>query len=208
MLVGVWETLYFYTQIQFQTKPLKRKKMIVRIFIGIALVAMGLLKLGDMWNICNADCLWQQPWTTYVAPAVLILYGFHLVFHREHRHDQFLQRPVPSSEEGKRIVCKTKFGGDEYIYHGETFHGANLEVFCGGIRLDLREAVITEDEEIDIHNSCGGVEIIVPQTVNIVVQSRSFMGGVDNQAQAATTSPAPMLHIIASNFCSGVEIRN
>lgn len=183
--------------------------MIIRVFIGIALVTMGLLQLGGMFDIVNADWLWQQPWTAYVAPAAMILFGIDLIFRRrEHRHEQFLQRPVPSSEEGKRIVCRTRFGGDEYVYHGETFHGASLEVFCGGIRLDLRDAVITEDEEIDIHNSFGGVEIFVPQTVNVVVQSRSIMGGVENSATGTTTPSAPTLHIIASNFCSGVEIKN
>ena len=183
--------------------------MITRVLIGIALVAMGLLKLGDMCNIIDADWLWQQPWTAYVAPAAMILFGFDLLFRRrEHQHENFLQRPVPSSEEGKRIVCKTRFGGDEYVYHGETFHGASLEVFCGGIRLNLRDAVITEDEEIDIHNSCGGVEIFVPQTVNVVVQSRSFLGGVENSASTVATPSVPTIHIIASNFCSGVEIRN
>ncbi len=183
--------------------------MVTRFLLGIILVAMGLLKLGDMFDLVDADWLWQQPWTAYVAPAALILFGFDLIFRRrEHRHEQFLQRPVPSSEEGKRIVCRTKFGGDEYVYHGETFHGASLEVFCGGIRLDLREATITEDEEIDIHNSCGGIEIIVPRTVNVAVQSRSFLGGVENNANSTTLHSAPTIHIVASNFCSGVEIRN
>ncbi len=183
--------------------------MVTRFLLGIILVVMGLLKLGDMFDLVDADWLWQQPWTAYVAPAALILFGFDLIFRRrEHRHEQFLQRPVPSSEEGKRIVCRTKFGGDEYVYHGETFHGASLEVFCGGIRLDLREATITEDEEIDIHNSCGGIEIIVPRTVNVAVQSRSFLGGVENNANSTTLHSAPTIHIVASNFCSGVEIRN
>lgn len=183
--------------------------MVTRFLLGIILVAMGLLKLGDMFNLVDVDWLWQQPWTAYVAPAAMILFGFDLIFRRrEHRHEQFLQRPVPSSEEGKRIVCRTKFGGDEYVYHGETFHGASLEVFCGGIRLDLREATITEDEEIDIHNSCGGIEIIVPRTVNVAVQSRSFLGGVENNANSTTLHSAPTIHIVASNFCSGVEIKN
>ena len=37
------------------------------------------------------------------------------------------------------------------MYHGETFHGARLDAFCGGIRMDLREAVITEDEESELN---------------------------------------------------------
>lgn len=182
--------------------------MITRIIIGLVLVAMGLLKFGNMLNIVNADWLWQQPWTAYVAPGAMILFGFDLIFRRRvHRHDNLLQRPVPSSDEGKRIVVNTRYGGDEYVYRGENFHGASLDVFCGAIRLDLRDAVINEDEEIDIHNTCGGIEIIVPRTVNVVVKSRSFIGAVENRT--ATTSPsAPTLHVVASNFCAGVEIKN
>ena len=63
--------------------------------------------------------------------------------------------------------------------HGEAFHGARLDAFCGGIRLDLREAVITEDEEIDIRTFCGGIELFVPTMVNVKVKSQSFLGGVD-----------------------------
>ena len=65
------------------------------------------------------------------------------------------------------------------IYRGEPFHGARLDAFFGGIRMDLRNAAITEDEEIEIHTFFGGIELFVPQTVNVVVKSRSFIGGVD-----------------------------
>ena len=38
---------------------------------------------------------------------------------------------------------------------------------------------ITEDEEIEIHTFFGGIELFVPQTVNVLVKSRSIIGGVD-----------------------------
>jgi len=40
--------------------------------------------------------------------------------------------------------------------------------------MDLREAVITEDEEIDIP-FMGGIELLVPVDVNVIVKSRSFI---------------------------------
>ena len=79
---------------------------------------------------------------------------------------------------------------------------------CGGIRLDLREAAITEDEEIDIHTFCGGIELFVPTTVNVEVKSRSFIGGVGNHATHTANPKAPTIHIIASNFLGGVDIKN
>ena len=106
------------------------------------------------------------------------------------------------------LIYIVHYGGDEYVYRGEVFHGARLDAFCGGIRMDLRNATITEDEEIEIHTFCGGVELIVPQTVNVEVKSRSFIGGVGNHATHIIGKDGPCLHVIADNFLGGVDIKN
>ena len=129
----------------------------------------------------------------------MLYVGVNLIIDSYRRDpDQWLQRSLPIGEDGKRICCSVHYGGDEYVYRGETFHGARLNAFCGGIRMDMREAVITEDEEIDIHTFCGGIEIFVPTTI----------GGVGNHAMHTADPKAPTLHIVASNFLGGVDIKN
>jgi predicted membrane protein len=183
--------------------------MKLRTVIGIVLIVAGTWKLANLWGIIENDWLWRQPWTVYIAPALLLYIGASTIvdsFRRD--HDQWLQRPIPLNEDGKRISCSVHYGGDEYVYHGEHFRGARLDAFCGGIRLDLREATITEDEEIDIHTFCGGIELLVPNTVNVEVKSRSFIGGVGNHTDHTSQNNAPCLHIIADNFIGGVSIKN
>ncbi len=191
--------------------------MKARTIIGILLIVAGAWKLANLWGIIENDWLWRQPWTAYIAPAALIYLGAMAIVNSYRRDpDQWLQRPLPIGEDGKRICCSVRYGGDEYIYRGEPFHGARLDAFCGGIRMDLREATITEDEEIEIHTFCGGVELIVPQTVNVVVKSRSFIGGVGNKTGFIgngkmiidNNGTVPRLHIVADNFMGGVEIKN
>jgi hypothetical protein len=183
--------------------------MKTRTIIGILLIVAGAWKLANLWGIIENDWLWCQPWTVYVALAALIYLGAMLIVNSYRRDpDQWLQRPLPIGEDGKRICCSVHYGGDEYIYRGEVFHGARLDAFCGGIRMDLRNAVITEDEEIEIHTFCGGIELFVPQTVNVVVKSRSFIGGVGNHATRTVGQEGPSLHIIAYNFLGGVDIKN
>lgn len=178
-----------------------------RTIIGIILVLGALLKLASMWSIVNLDWLWTHPWMEYLGPLIVFCVGIELIIYSYRRNpEQWLRRPVPPAEDGKRINCAVRFGGDEYIYHGETFHGARLDVFCGGLRLDLREAVITEDEEIDIRTFLGGVELLVPPTVNVQVKSHSFIGGVSNKTAGRILTGAPCLHIIASNFAGGVSV--
>ena len=180
-----------------------------RTFIGIVFVVIALLKLANIWNIIQLDWLWEQPWTEYFVPAILLYIGIELIIYSFRRNpEQWLQRPVPFGEEGKRICCSVHYGGDEYIYRGEIFHGARLDAFCGGIRLDLREATFIEDEEIDIHTFLGGIELYIPSSVNVVVKSRSFFGGVGNETIRRVIPDAPCIHITASNFFGGVSIKN
>ena len=184
-------------------------EMTRRTIIGIIFVVAALLKLFSMWGIIHFDWLWQHPWPEYFGVAILLYIGTELIiFGFSHNNSQWLQRPIPLNEYGKRICCAVRFGGDEYIYHGETFKGARLDAFCGGIRLDLREAVFNEDEEIDIHTFMGGIVLVLPTTINVVVKSRSFIGGVGNEMPSNIIPHAPTLHIIASNFFGGVNIKN
>ena len=183
-----------------------------RTVIGIIFIVAALLKLATLWGILHwrwFETMSEGRWAMYFSIFILLYVGVHLVIDSYRSNpDQWLQRPIPPAEEGKRICCSVHYGGDEYIYKGEPFHGARLDAFCGGIRLDLREAVITEDEEIDIHTFCGGIELFVPAHVNIEVKSRSFIGGVGNHAIHTADKKAPTIHIVASNFLGGVDIKN
>ena len=105
--------------------------MKVRTIIGILLIVAGAWRLANMWGIIENDWLWRQPWTSYVAPAALLYLGAMVIVNSYRRDpDQWLQRPLPIGEDGKRICCSVHYGGDEYIYRGEPFHGARLDAFC------------------------------------------------------------------------------
>ncbi len=180
-----------------------------RTIIGIFFIVVALLKLADLWGIWYIDWLWKHPWPTYFAVFLLLYIGVELIISSYHRYpDQWLLRPLPIGEDGKRICCSVRYGGDKYVYHGESFHGARLNAFCGGIHLDLREAKITEDEEIDARTYLGGIELIVPKEVNVVVKKRNFIGGVSNETYHNVKPNTPCIHIVTSNFLGGVSIKN
>ena len=180
-----------------------------RTIVGILLIVAGAWKLANMWGVIENDWLWSQAWTVYIGPIAIIYLGMLMILTSYRRNrEQWLRRPLPIGEDGKRICCNVHYGGDEYVYHGEVFHGASLDVFCGGIRMDLREATITEDEEIDIHTFFGGVELIVPTDVNIIVKSRSIIGGVGDETKNRNQEGVHRLYITASNMMGGVSIKN
>ncbi|MCR5312994.1 MAG: cell wall-active antibiotics response protein [Bacteroidaceae bacterium] len=180
-----------------------------RSIIGVVLLVWGGLKLASLLKIVDLEWLWQQAWIDYILVCFLIYEGIAFIV-RGFIHDkgQWLRRSLPFGEDGKRLCCMTSFGGDEYVFRGETFHGARLDAFCGGIRFDLRNAVINEDEEIDIRTCIGGIELRVPSSVNVLVKSRSLFGEVGDETCKNVNKNAPCLHVVASNIIGGVSIVN
>lgn len=178
-----------------------------RTIIGIIFIVAALLRLADMWGIVQLN--WDHSWTEYFGPVLLLYVGIEmLIYSLSHNPSQWLQRPLPKGEDGKRMCCSVRFGADEYVYHGEPFRGARLDALCGGLRLDMRQALISEDEEIDIHTFLGGVEILVPANVNVIVNSHDFLGGVSDETVKSPDSVSRTIHITASNFLGGVSIKH
>ena len=178
-----------------------------RTIIGIIFIVAALLRLADMWGIVQLN--WDHSWTEYFGPVLLLYVGIEmLIYSLSHNPSQWLQRPLPKGEEGKRICCSVRFGADEYVYHGEPFRGARLDALCGGLRLDMRQALISEDEEIDIHTFLGGVELLVPANVNVIVNSHDFLGSVSDGTVKSPDSASRTIHITASNFMGGVSIKH
>lgn len=174
--------------------------------IGITFIVAALLRLADMWGIVHLN--WEQCWTEYFGPVLLLYVGLELLIYSfRHNRSQWLQRQLPLGEDGKRVCCAVRLGADEYAYKGETFHGARLDACCGGLRMDLRQAVITQDEAVDVHTFLGGVELLVPEGINVNVTSHSFIGGVGNEIPNREIPGAPCLHIVASNFLGGVNVK-
>lgn len=184
----------------------------LKIVVGIIMVVGFSLKLVVMLGLVHLSWLENESSDSiglYLALFIILYLGCWLIIDGfKNDRDQWLQRPLPLNEDGKRILCQVSFGGDEYIYRGETFHGARLEATFGGIRLDLRNAVINEDEEIDIRTCFGGVELYVPTNINIDIKSRSLFGGVGNEGMKCSDPKAPCLHIVASNILGGTAIKN
>jgi len=188
------------------------KYTIAKIIIGLLFVIASLLKIATMMNLIHLswfERIPDNPLGAYFTPILILLIGIGLVIDAiKNNRGQWLQRSVPLHKESKRMHCKVSFGGDEYIFMGEPFHGARLEAYFGGIRMDLCHAEITEDEEIDINTFMGSIELIIPLDINVTVKSRSFIGGVKNETDKYVKPSAHSLHIIASNLFGTVKIRN
>jgi hypothetical protein len=78
----------------------------------------------------------------------------------------------------------------------------------GGIELDLRDAQFSEpDVTLHAYTVMGGIEITVPEDVEVDVSGLAFMGGFDHNASGPGTPGAPRVRVLGFALMGGVEIR-
>ena len=78
----------------------------------------------------------------------------------------------------------------------------------GGIELDLREALFSEPEvTIHAYTVMGGIEITVPEDVDVDVSGIAFMGGFDHNASGPGAPGAPRVRVLGFALMGGVDVR-
>ena len=78
----------------------------------------------------------------------------------------------------------------------------------GGVELDLREAQFSEPEvTIHAYTVMGGIEIIVPEDIDVDVSGIAFMGGFDHHASGPGVPGAPRVRVLGFALMGGVDVR-
>ena len=160
---------------------------------------IGVLLLLWCRDILDFEMLWKL-----IIPAIIVVIGLKLIFHGifGNKTSEMLKK---KKEEGKNLRSGfAAFSGCEMNYSGEVFEGAELNAIFGGVECDLRNAIIEKDEVIKATAIFGGIDILVPDNVNVKVDSNSIFGSVDNKTKAHTD--APTLYISAICLFGGIDI--
>ena len=100
--------------------------------------------------------------------------------------------------------------GKDVRLDNENFTGADICSVLGGVELDLRHAVISEDVYIRVTAILGGIDLRVPADVRVITDDCSaVLGGVEvNRAYANNQGPdAPRIIISGSCVLGGIEIK-
>ena len=109
------------------------------------------------------------------------------------------------NKKGKTEYYAT-FSGEELTFTGSEFKGASLNAIFGGIDINLKDTVIEEDIVINSTAVFGGVDILVPNNVNVKVKSSSIFGGTNNK-MTENKENVPTIYVKAFNLFGGTEIR-
>lgn len=192
---GWWTLFIIVPSVMGLLQEREKTGSLIGLCIGVALLLMcqGILDFELIWKLA--------------LPVALILIGLSMIF-----KNVFGRR---ISEEIDRLN-KDRTSGDEYCatfsnqvvdFSGETFRGTTLSAVFGGVKCDLRNAHIEENQVINGTSIFGGIDIYVPDDVKVKIKSTSIFGGVTDKKKHSTDETAKIIYINATCVFGGVEIK-
>ncbi|MBQ8828325.1 MAG: hypothetical protein IJZ90_04225 [Clostridia bacterium] len=163
-------------------------------------IAVGVFLLLCCQDILEFSMLWKL-----LIPAIIVIIGIKLVLSGifGNKTNEIFTK---MKKEGKlpNVGCAT-FSGNNMNFDGEAFEGAELTATFGGLKCDLRNAIIEKDCAIEVNAIFGGIDILVPDYVNVKVNSNSIFGGISNKT--AAKKDAVTIYVSGTCMFGGVEIK-
>ena len=168
---------------------------LIGLLIGVAL----LLACQD---ILDFDLIWKLAF-----PVILVAIGLSIIFKDALGGKVSSEiKKLNEKRSGENSYCAT-FAGQNVNFDGEKFTGADLTAVFGGVKCDLRNAIIESDIVINASSTFGGIEIFVPSAVKIKIKSVPIFGGVENKANTKVDENSHTIYINGTAVFGGVEIK-
>lgn len=166
------------------------------------------LTVGVLLLLCERKILAFRMFWKLLVPAIILIIGLKLIikglFFSDKKENWDLSKFKPNMNYKS---CNAVFSGSKLDYTNEVFNGANLNAMFGGVDCNLRNAIIENDCFIEANALFGGIDIIVPDNVNIKISSNSLFGGVDSKKKLPFNPEFKTLFIKASALFGGIDIK-
>ncbi len=163
---------------------------------GVVGVAVGVVLLLNCRNIIDFELLWK-----IVLPVLIIAIGVKIIF-----KNIFKSKPFPKlSATVKNNLAL--FGGQEYKYVGDAFKGGAYTAIFGGIECDLRGAMIENNAVINATAIFGGVDIILPENVNVKTTSTALFGAIDSEDHKNSADNRVTVYVKGTCVFGGVDVK-
>lgn len=98
------------------------------------------------------------------------------------------------------------FSSKESTHTGEPFGDRSLTALFGGVDCDARHAILSTDCTVKVKALFGGVDLILPESVNVQVDSFCLFGGVSKKRQTPPLEGAPTVYVKIWCLFGGVDV--
>ena len=166
---------------------------------------IGLVIGGTLLLACQGLLNFEMVWKL-VVPVALVIIGVSIIF-KDSIHGKINSEISKINKSQKDIpsYCAT-FSEQNAKFENEEFRGADLTAVFGGVKCDLRQAIINSDTVIKAESIFGGVEIYVPSNVKVKIKSTPIFGGVTDKSVHNQESEHT-IYINSTCIFGGVDIK-
>lgn len=156
---------------------------LIGLFIGVYLLlsCQGIISFRFLWKL--------------FLPLVLIILGIQILFKNSF------------SKSNSSNETTNTFSNKKYNFDYQTYTGGNYDVTFGGMALDLQKANLESETIINISTLFAGVDLYLPEDVNLQIESSSFFGGVDRHQRLNKESNTKTILLKAHCVFGGVNIK-
>lgn len=161
---------------------------------------VGLCLLLGCIDIIEFTLIWKL-----MIPAILVMIGLSFVF-KDTLNSKIKKEIKKLNKTETKEYCSC-FSGQTIDFNNEEFTGCSISAVFGGVKCDLKNAIINDDVVINANSIFGGITIYVPENVNVKIGSTSIFGGVSDERKNKTTDAKYTIYINATSMFGGVEIK-
>ena len=169
--------------------------VVLAIGVILLLASQGVFAWGIVWKV--------------ILAVVFIGIGLGIVVHNLFRgkNDKEVEKKIHDLEDEKTMDSQMAvFSGTDRVYKDEVFSGATLCAIFGGVDLDLRDAKFNKDTVIKAFALFGGIDIKVPEDVQVKIKSGFIFGGVSDDRKGDSSKGKYTIYLDTAGGFGGVSI--
>ena len=173
---------------------------------SLGFLAAGVILLLAAQDVFSYDVAWKV-----ILAVFLIMIGLTIIikslFHSN--KDKEVEKKIHELEDDKKMDSQVAvFSGNDRVYNEEVFHGTNLLAVFGGVDVDLRKAKFEKDTVIKAFCLFGGIDIKLPEDVQVQIKSGFIFGGISDDRKSVSTKGKYTIYIDAAGGFGGVSIND
>ena len=165
----------------------------------IGLIIGACLLLGCL-DVIEFEIIWKL-----MVPFILVMIGLSFIF--KDMLNSKIKKDIKKLNKNNLKECCACFSSQDLDFSNEEYKGSSLTAVFGGIKCNLKDAVIKEDVVINTTSIFGGITIYVPKDVNVKVSSTSIFGGVSDERKDKIKDSKHTIYVNATTMFGGVEIK-
>ena len=119
-----------------------------------------------------------------LVPTILVMIGLSFIF-KDTLNNKIKKEIKKLNKTETKEYCAC-FSGQTIDFSNEEFTGCSISAVFGGVKCDLKKAIIKNDVVINANSIFGGITIYVPEDVNVKISSTCIFGGVSDERKNKT----------------------